>query len=241
MATLFDAASFWSYPYDPQALQRGQRARQQQLSAFNQQSQAGRPLFGSQFSVNPRGAPIFGPTTGSLFQQRFFYEYPTAAVTQRLAEMGFSTHITNPFTQYATQIAEGLRQLYDLTNPSTGDQDSQLAGFLSVAQQVPNLLLSQASGLSGTPFSRRAVGQALRNFVPGEQFGDFTDQFNLVEDLLRTVGSLWFTPTWQRIARQDLQQKLDDYIRYMASTNGQGVSFIEFLVNTGFVDRYFGS
>ncbi len=240
MATLFDAAAFWSYPYDPQALQRGQQARQQQLSAFNQQSQAGRPLFGSQFSVNPRGAPIFGPTTGNLFQQSWFYQYPSAAVTQRLAEMGFSTHQTNPFTQYAVRIAQGLRQLYDLVHPPTGDEESQKAAFLSFAQQVPGLLLGQASGLAGTPFSRRAVGRALKIFVPGEQYGEFDQQYALVDDLLQTVGTLWFTPTWVQIARRDLDQKLDDYMRYMASTNGQGMSFIEFLVNTGFVDRYFG-
>lgn len=227
--------------YDPQAMREAQQAQQQQQQAFSQATQAGQPLFGSQFRLNPRGAPIFGPTTGNLFQEGFFYQYPTAAVTQRLAEMGFTTHQTNPFTQFAVNVARGLRGLYDLMNPAAGaSEESQLAGFTAFAQQVPQLLLGQPSGLAGTPFSRSAVSQALRNFAPGEYFGDFTDQYQLVDNLLQYVGSLWMTPTWQRIARTELDQKLDDYIRYMASTAGQGMSFIEFLVNTGFVDRYFG-
>ncbi|MCX2726002.1 hypothetical protein OO015_00575 [Thermomicrobium sp. 4228-Ro] len=232
--------SSWYNPYDPRALQAGAQAQQQKQQMYQEITGAGRPVYGSQFQVNPRGAPLFGPITGNLFQQGFFYDYPTAAVTQRLAEMGFSTHVTNPFTQYAVGIAPGLRKLYDILNPPTGDQESQLAGFLAFAQQVPQLLLGPAGNLAGTQFSRRAVGQALRNFAPGEQFGDFTEQYQLVDDILQYIGSLWMTPTWQRIARQDLQQKLDDYHRYMASTNGQGMSFLEFLVGTGFVDRYFG-
>lgn len=228
--------------YDPEAMQRGSQAQQQQQMAFSQATQAGQPLFGSQFRLNPRGAPIFGPTTGNLFQEGFFYQFPTAAVTQRLAEMGFTTQQTNPFTQFAVGLARGLQGLYDLMNPAAGDSDeSQLAGFTAMAQQIPQLLLGQPGGLAGTPFSRRAVGQALRNFAPGEFFGDFTEQYQLVDDLLQYVGALWMTPTWRRIARTELDQKLDDYIRYVASTGGQAMSFIEFLVNTGFVDRYFGS
>ncbi len=241
MATLFDAAAFWSYPYDPQALQRGQQARAQQQQAFAQQTSAGQPLFGSQFRLNPRGAPVFGPTVANPYQADVYYQYPMSAVTQRLAEMGFTTQQTNPFVRFASVIAQGAPGLYDLLNPPTAGSEEQKTGFLAFVQQIPQLLLSPGSALAGTQFSRSAVSRALRNFVPGEQFGDWQEQYGLVDDILQTVGRLWFTPRWVQIARRDLDQKLDDYIRYLASSGGQAMSFIEFLVNTGFVDRYFGS
>jgi hypothetical protein len=230
----------WYNPYDPSALQAGAQAQQQQQQLFQQVTQAGRPVYGAQFQVNPRGAPLFGPITGNIWQQSWFYQYPTAAITQRLAEMGYSTHLTNPFTSFATSMAPGLRLVYDILNPPSANQESQAAGFLAFAQQLPQLLLQSPSSLAGTQLSRRAIGQALRNFVPGEQYGDFADQYRLVDDILQNLGPLWLTPTWQRIARQDLAQKLDDYIRYYGSTNAQGMSFLEFLTSTGFIDRYFG-
>jgi hypothetical protein len=232
--------SSWYNPYDPNALQAGAQAQQQQQHMFQQVTQAGRPVYGASFQVNPRGAPMFGPITGNIWQQSWFYQHPASAITQRLAEMGYTTHLTNPFTQFAAGMAPGLRLLYDIMNPPTGNQESQAAGFLAFAQQLPQMLLRPASSLAGTQLSRRAVGQALRNFVAGEQFGDFADQYRLVDDILQYLGGLWLTPTWQRIARQDLAQKLDDYIRYYGSTNAQGMSFLEFLTATGFIDRYFG-
>jgi hypothetical protein len=230
----------WYNPYDPSALQAGAQAQQQQQQLFQQVTQAGRPVYGAQFQVNPRGAPLFGPITGNIWQQSWFYRYPTAAITQRLAEMGYSTHVTNPFTSFATSVAPGLRLVYDILNPPSANQESQAAGFLAFAQQLPQLLLQSPSSLVGTQLSRRAIGQALRNFVPGEQYGDFEDQYRLVDDILQNLGPLWLTPTWQRVARQDLAQKLDDYIRYYGSANAQGMSFLEFLTGTGFIDRYFG-
>jgi len=230
----------WYNPYDPSALQAGAQAQQQQQQMFQQVTGAGKSVYGSQFQVNPRGAPLFGPVTGNIWQQSWFYQHPASAITQRLAEMGYTTHITNPFTGFAVSMAPGLRLLYDIMNPPTADQESQMAGWLAFAQQLPQVLLRPASALAGTQLSRRAVGNALRNFVAGEQYGDYADQYRLVDDILQYLGPLWLSPTWQRIARQDLQQKLDDYIRYYASTNAQGMNFIEFLVATGFVDRYFG-
>lgn len=241
MASLFDAAAFWSYPYDPDALRRAQQAREQQQQMFSTQTTLGQPVFGSSFRVNPRGAPVFGPTQANPWQSSIYYYNPVSAVTQKLAEMGMTTQQSNPFVQFLGNIAEKISPLYDLLNPATGDSESQLAGFIPFVQQLPQLALSPFSALAGTQFSRRAVGQALRNFVPGEQWGDWTEQVALVRDILQSAGRLWFSPRWLQVALNDLGQKVDDYIRYLASTGGQAMSFIEFLVNTGFVDRYFGS
>jgi len=200
------------------------------------------------FQTNQQGAPIFGPTTGSTVQETIFFSEPEAAVSQRIAEMGFTTHRSNPFTGIATQVAKAFPTVWEITrNPSSGE--SLYEGFTAAIQQLPGLLLQAPSALSGTLFSRKTVGQALRNFPMANQLGEATSQNPLaaaraeaaiVEQIVNYLGDLWYTPLWQRVALYDLQQKWDDYVRYVAANPGVAYSFIQYLVDSGFVDRYFG-
>jgi hypothetical protein len=235
--------------YDPEALRRSQQARQQQQMAFQAMGQAGKSVFGSSFSVNPQGVPMFGPTTGNIYQEGLFYQYPSGAVTQRLGEMGFTTHRSNPFVGYALSLAEGLPTLWNIISDPSQDTESMMAGFTALAQSIPQVLLGSPSALAGTPLSRRSVGQALRNFNMANMLGEATPdnpldlartEASMVRDLIANLGSLWFTPMWRNVALYDLQQKFDDYVRYVATNPGQAIDFIQFLVDTGFVDRYFG-
>lgn len=227
-------------PYSPVDLAAGVEAERQRQQSYQQQTAAGQPLYGPRFRVNPQGAPLFGPTSDSIQAAQLFYENPISAVTQKLAEMGLTTHQTNPFVQYAASVAKGVQALYDLMNPATQTgSESQMAGFTAFAQQVPQLLLGNASGLAGTQFSRKAVAQALRNFTPGNDLGA-QEEYGIVADILQYVGGMWMTPLWRKIALQDLSQKWDDFIRFQAANPGQQYSFIQYLVDSGFVSRYFG-
>jgi len=242
------------FPTEPQnpyywasksALDKAQQARQRQAQYFQSLTQSGQGVYGSGFSINQSGSPVFSQTGTARDRWRFpwAYENPGAYAADIIAQRGGTTHTTNPFTAYAVNIAEAAPVLFDLMfKPGASSIDAQAPEYFNIIDQIMQALRTPYTGQIDGRLTAKAIGDALRNYNLGE-YTDAEDQARQVAILLTTVGRFWLTDTWVKAAIQDLRQKQLDYARYLASLPDptQAMPFIQFLASTGFIDRYFGT
>lgn len=234
---------YWA---DKGAIDRYRQAQQQQQQYFASLGQSGQSVYSPNFSINQSGSPVFNPQpSAGRDRWRFSWAYgnPGAYMAENIARRGGTTHTTNPFVAYAVNISEAAPVLFDLMfKPGASNIDAQAGELFNFIDQLDQALRTPYGQSIDPRLTAKSIGDALRNYNLGD-YTDAEDQAQQVQTLLRTVGRFWMSPTWVKAAIQDLNQKQLDYARYLATLDdpSKGMTFIQFLASTGYIDRYFGT
>jgi len=234
---------YWA---DKSAIDRYRQAQQLQQQYFSSLTQSGQSVYSPNFNINMMGSPVFN-TNQSAGRDRWrfpwAYANPGAYVADIIARRGGTTHTTNPFTAFAVDIAEAAPVLFDIMfRPGASNIDEQAGQLFDLIDQIEAALRTPYGQSLDPRLTAKAIGDALRSYNLGD-YTDAEDQAQQVYTLLTTIGRFWMSPTWVRAAVQDLRQKQLDYARYLATLDDptKGMTFIQFLASTGYIDRYFGT
>jgi hypothetical protein len=183
--------------------------------------------------------------------------FPAAGVLGTLRQFGGTANPTNPYTRFALeQIAPGAELAWRL-----GQNIPEPRGFISWLRQYMSDLTKPLGSVnfgSSPLFGFNELIAALRDLVSGNvsNWGSVWEQLQANQDpetqarilssLLRTMSVTGLSAPLMDAIDRDLENQLYNYYVYVASsydptdTRGTPTSFIDFLRNTGFFQRWLG-